>query len=152
MKVLIAVVIVLCIPAGLVGADYFGLLGTQKQRMFDQLEVEFQALDISSRLDIRDLHITCYRKGSRNTCTEIELPDKRVTRIMLSMPRLVTRSHLFELSSEDLVDDTMTLHLVFIHPDYEQKQAHYSLADLRKMNGSRQQILLVPTKENQTHE
>ncbi len=148
MKKVIAILVLLLIPVAFVAGDYLGLFGTAKSRVYDQVSVHFSPEDSQTHLAITDVHISCYRQGSRNACTEVDSGDNRQLAMLLTVPRLVTRSHLFELSSELLVAEGLELDLVFIHPDYEQYHRRYSVSELLKMQSVPNRIELRSTMRN----
>jgi hypothetical protein len=147
MKKIIAIGVLL-IPVAMLAGDYLGLFGTVKSRIYDQVPVLFSPEDSQTHRSITDVHITCYRTGSRNACAEVPSGDNRRIAMILTVPRLVTRSHLFELASKQLVPDDLELNLVFIHPDYEQYHRRYSVSELLNMQSEPNRIELISTMRN----
>ncbi len=147
MKKIIAIGVLL-IPLALLAGDYLGLFGTVKSRIYEQVPVLSSPEDNQTHRAITDVHITCYRTGSRNVCAEVPGGDNRQVAMILTVPRLVTRSHLFELASEQLVPDDLELDLVFIHPDYEQYHRRYSVSELLNMQSLPNRIELTSTTRN----
>ncbi len=144
MKLILVVIAVLLLPAALVAGDYKGLFGTSKSRVIEPVSVVFQPLDADRKTPLDEVHVSCYRKGASNACSELKTSSPGKVTVMLTVPRLVTRSHLFELSSEPLVTLETELDMVFIHVDYEQKHQRYDIAELLGMQSGPTRIELVP--------
>ncbi len=129
-KWIILLVILILLPTGLLGADYFGLLGVKTGTRLDFAEVQFKIVEEKTGAPIFGTRVRCVQKGNDNACTIKDKSSDDVITILFPKHLQVTRSHLFTLNEtyiEPAVDD---LYIFFINNDYHTINMKFSVKEL----------------------
>lgn len=129
-RIAILFVAFITLIGALLGADYFGLLGVKKGTYVDYFNVRFTAVDAQTQMPIEDFFVNCTKRGSRNACS-IEQGMKKTQRLVkFGILKNFDKTHFFVRNEEAIGLDEMTIHLMFIHQDYQRKTLTYSLNEL----------------------
>lgn len=124
--------VALLLAAGIVGADYYGLLGTRKQSFLAYPDVSFEPRDQASGAPISDVHVNCFRKGSRHACSERVARGRTTVYAKFGVVMVRTRTWLFTKGTA-VRDPDMPVHVMFIHPDYDRVTRTFTVADLMRL-------------------
>jgi hypothetical protein len=111
---------VLLIVAGLVTADYYGLLGTREQISNDVLHPRFKLVEKGTGKSIDGVHIQCFIGRKEGACSSKPEEIPGLVELNFVVARADTRTWLFKKSERFLMRETGTLTLAFLHPDYVQ--------------------------------
>ena len=120
------------LAAAAIAADYAGLFGTRRQAFVDYVDVRFQPVEKASGRPIRDVHITCFRKGSEHACSERMVHGQETIHAKFAALMVRTRSWLFTRGTI-VGDPDMRVHVMFIHPDYDRVTRTFTVADLVRL-------------------
>lgn len=131
----------LLLAGAAIAADYAGLLGTHRQVFVDYVDVSFQTLDAATGRPIRDVHVTCFRKGSRHACSERLAHGQDTVYAKFGALMVRTRGWLLSRGTE-IGDPDMRVHIMFIHPDYERVVRTFTVAELVHLQGRKIQVRL----------
>ncbi len=143
-RIVITLLSAVLIVTGLVGADYLGWLGVKQSSYIDYFNVNYQTTDADSGELIQDFFVNCTRKGSRNACSIEQGMDKMSRLIKFGMVKNSARTWLFDRGEEIIGLDDVTIHLMFIHQDYDRKTITYSMRELLGLEG---QMITVPLEK-----
>ena len=117
-----------------VAADFFGLLGTRRQAFVDYVDVRFAPVNQASGRPVTDVHLNCFRKGSKHACSERAARDRKTVHADFGAVMVRTRSWLFTKGTAP-ADPAMRVYVMFIHPDYERVVRTFTVADLLRLRG-----------------
>lgn len=129
-NILIASLVVLCLAGLSVTADYFGLFGLKKYLVLDFAESSFKPVDDETGAPVIDVKIRCFQKGNSNACTQKESRSTGVIIVRVPVQKLVWETLLFKNKEELVATNDPQLHIMFIHYNYNNPVATFSIEDL----------------------
>lgn len=117
--------------AGLfVTGDYFGVFGLKKYLVLDFAESSFRPVDKETGAPVIDVKIRCFQKGNSNACTQKESRATGIIIVRVPVQKLVWESLLFKNKEELVATNDPQLHIMFIHYNYNNPVATFSIEDL----------------------
>lgn len=117
--------------AGLfVTGDYFGVFGLKKYLVLGFAESSFRPVDKETGAPVIDVKIRCFQKGNSNACTQKESRSTGVIIVRVPVQKLVWESLLFKNKEELVATNDPQLHIMFIHYNYSNPVATFSIEDL----------------------
>ncbi len=117
--------------AGLfVTADYYGVFGLKKYLVLDFAESSFRPVDKETGAPVIDVKIRCFQKGNSNACTQKESRSSGIIIVRIPVQKLVWESLLFKNKEELVATSDPQLHIMFIHYNYNNPVATFSIEDL----------------------
>jgi len=117
--------------AGLfVTGDYFGVFGLKKYLVLDFAESSFRLVDKETGAPVIDVKIRCFQKGNNNACTQKESRTTGIIIVRVPVQKLVWESLLFKNKEELVATNDPQLHIMFIHYNYNNPVASFSIEDL----------------------
>jgi len=117
--------------AGLfVTGDYFGVFGLKKYLVLDFAESSFRLVDKETGAPVIDVKIRCFQKGNNNACTQKESRTTGIIIVRVPVQKLVWESLLFKNKEELVATSDPQLHIMFIHYNYNNPVATFSIEDL----------------------
>jgi hypothetical protein len=117
--------------AGLfVTGDYFGVFGLKKYLVLDFAESSFRPVDKETGAPVIDVKIRCFQKGNSNACTQKESRSTGVIIVRVPVQKLVWETLLFKNKEELVATNDPQLQIMFIHYNYNNPVATFSIEDL----------------------
>lgn len=129
-NILIASLIVLGVAGLFVTGDYFGVFGLKKYLVLDFAESSFRPVDKETGAPVIDVKIRCFQKGTNNACTQKESRTTGIIIVRVPVQKLVWESLLFKNKEELVATNDPQLHIMFIHYNYNNPVATFSIEDL----------------------
>jgi hypothetical protein len=129
-NILIASLVVLALVGLFVAGDYFGVFGLKKYLVLDFAESSFRPVDKETGAPVIDVKIRCFQKGNSNACTQKESRSTGVIIVRVPVQKLVWESLLFKNKEELVATNDPQLHIMFIHYNYNNPVATFSIEDL----------------------
>ncbi|RKZ49288.1 MAG: hypothetical protein DRQ48_06035 [Gammaproteobacteria bacterium] len=129
-NILIASLIVLGIAGLFVTGDYFGVFGLKKYLVLDFAESSFRPVDKETGAPVIDVKIRCFQKGNNNACTQKESRASGIIIVRVPVQKLVWESLLFKNKEELVATNDPQLHIMFIHYNYNNPVATFSIEGL----------------------
>ena len=148
-KIFCAVLVAGVIAAGVVMADYFSLFGVTQQEKTGFIDVQFKTVDAENGLLVSDVHVRCFQKMNENACGQRDSHEPGMVYIKIPVSRVVSRSLFFNQGEVIIKTHDPKLHIMFIHPDYDNPINSFELIELYA-NPDRQVLVnMVPREEAQ---
>jgi hypothetical protein len=129
-NILIASLVVLGLAGLFVTGDYFGVFGLKKYLVLGFAESSFRPVDKETGAPVIDVKIRCFQKGNSNACTQKESRSTGVIIVRVPVQKLVWESLLFKNKEELVATNDLQLHIMFIHYNYNNPVATFSIEDL----------------------
>jgi hypothetical protein len=127
-------VIVFAVVLGLAGlfvtGDYFGVFGLKKYLVLDFAESSFKPVDKETGAPVTDVKIRCFQKGNNNACTQKESRSSGVIIVRVPVQKLVWETLLFRNKEELVATNDPQLHIMFIHYNYDNPVATFTIEEL----------------------
>jgi hypothetical protein len=129
-NILIASLVVPGLAGLFVTADYFGLFGLKKYLVLDFAESSFKPVDDETGAPVIDVKIRCFQKGNSNACTQKESRSTGIVIARIPVQKLVWETLLFKKKEEMVATNDPQLHIMFIHYNYKNPVATFTIEDL----------------------
>lgn len=136
-----------CLVAALGGfliGDYHGLWKRSQINRLEIIPIRFQAIDAVSNEPVDNYHVRCRSRTSSNLCpTDAgadEPPGVRTVRI--AAQRIFETGLLFNHDKGLILDDTKSIQIWVIHPDYRTVNLESSYAELVSLGTNLKEIIL----------
>jgi len=110
--------------------DYFGVFGLKKYLVLDFAESSFSPIDKETGAPVIDVKIRCFQKGNSNACTQKESRATGIIIVRVPVQKLVWETLLFKNKEELVATNDPQLHIMFIHYNYNNPVATFSIEDL----------------------
>ncbi|OGT34050.1 MAG: hypothetical protein A2W28_04510 [Gammaproteobacteria bacterium RBG_16_51_14] len=148
-KIFCAVLVAGVITAGVVIADYFSLFGITQQVKTGFVGAQFKTVDAENGMLVNDVHVRCFQKMNENACGQRDSHEPGKVYIKIPVRRVVSRSLFFNQGEVIIKTRDPKLHIMFIHPDYDNPINSFELIELYA-NPDRQFLVnMVPRDEAQ---
>ena len=140
------------ITAGVVIADYFSLFGITQQVKTGFVGAQFKTVDAGNGILVNDVHVHCFQIMNENACGQRDSHEPGMVYIKIPVRRVVSRSLFFKQGEIIMKTRDPKLHIMFIHPDYDNPINSFELIELYA-NPDRQFLVnMVPRQEGQADE
>ena len=129
---------------GFLVGDYHGLWKRAQINRLEIIPIRFQAIDAVSKEPVDNYHVRCRSRTSSNLCpTDAgadEPPGVRTVRI--AAQRKFETGILFNHDKGLILDDTKSIQIWVIHPDYRTVNLESSYAELVSLGTNMKEIIL----------
>jgi len=125
-----ASLVVLGVAGLFMTVDYFGVFGLKKYLVLDFAESSFRPIDKETGAPVIDVKIRCFQKGNSNACTQKESRATGIIIVRVPVQKLVWETLLFKNKEELVATNDPQLHIMFIHYNYNNPVATFSIEDL----------------------
>ena len=125
-----ASLVVLGVAGLFMTVDYFGVFGLKKYLVLDFAESSFRPIDKETGAPVIDVKIRCFQKGNSNACTQKESHATGIIIVRVPVQKLVWETLLFKNKEELVATNDPQLHIMFIHYNYNNPVATFSIEDL----------------------
>ena len=125
-----ASLVVLGVSGLFMTVDYFGVFGLKKYLVLDFAESSFRPIDKETGAPVIDVKIRCFQKGNSNACTQKESRATGIIIVRVPLQKLVWETLLFKNKEELVATNDPQLHIMFIHYNYNNPVATFSIEDL----------------------
>ena len=125
-----ASLVVLGVAGLFMTVDYFGVFGLKKYLVLDFAESSFRPIDKETGAPVIDVKIRCFQKGNSNACTQKESRATGIIIARVPVQKLVWETLLFKNKEELVATNDPQLHIMFIHYNYNNPVATFSIEDL----------------------
>ena len=125
-----ASIVVLGVAGLFMIVDYFGVFGLKKYLVLDFAESSFRPIDKETGAPVIDVKIRCFQKGNSNACTQKESRATGIIIVRVPVQKLVWETLLFKNKEELVATNDPQLHIMFIHYNYNNPVATFSIEDL----------------------
>ncbi len=130
-----------------VAADWRGWFGTREEQMPDFMHLIIHFVDVSSRVPIDDVHISCTRPMKLSVCTERQGPRAGETTITFGALKRIERTLLFSEENGHTFGSNGAIRLTFIHPHYERSGLKLGDDELASLAGRKRIVELTRNVE-----
>jgi len=130
------------LAALLVVADYYGVFGYRMTRHRVPLDIDFLVLDAASGQPLSGVHVTCFRRGTRNACVQRDPDGQANVGIRFGVARRDTRTWLFHKSSQIEGGAGVEVNVMFIQADHVRLVRTYDINELLDLSQGVTRILL----------
>jgi hypothetical protein len=120
-------------------ADARGWLGTRLLERADVLQVTFRPVDAATDRRLADVRVSCFMRGREQACSLVRDGRKLLVTIAVGVRRVEERGLFTHHASRLVGADDLTLHLMFIAPDYDRLVLSYPLGELAALAGAGEQ-------------
>jgi hypothetical protein len=136
------------VVAGIVITDYFSLLGITQQEKLGFVEARFKTVDAENGMPVLNVYIRCFQKKNNNACTQRDSYKAGVVSIKIPVRRIVSHSLFFNQGETFMETKDPELHIMFIHPDYDNPVESFRTIDLFNNPGQQYLVKMPPEKES----